>query len=99
MSNWKPIELSTESDTVTIIKTTKHCLNSDLMVGDKLIYKNNSELTATIHDLTDDGFVLIDVIVLGKKELAKHTVREIDLLFDRERTEPIVFSEPWSELL
>jgi len=57
-----------------------------LEIGDKLKYKNNSELTATIHDLTDDGFVILNVIVLGKKELAKHTVREIDLLFNRERT-------------
>ena len=54
-----------------------------LEVGDKLIYKKNSDLTATIHDLKDDGFVIISVIVLGKKELAKHTVREIELLFNR----------------
>lgn len=98
MSNWKPIEVGAIGKRFTV-KATKHCLNSGLMVGDKLTYKNNSSLTATIHDLTDDGFVILNVVVLGKKELAKHTAREIDLLFNRERTEPIVFSEPWSELL
>ena len=84
IEGWRPIEVGAIGKPITV-KATKHCLKSGLMVGDKLTYKNNSSLTATVHDLTDDGLVILNVMVLGKKELAEHTVREINLLFNRER--------------